>query len=133
MTPPTRKSFFKYAIVVVLLIAATASVSKHWWRHAYLVVTPARYSECVGANIVAHVHWDMRGSAIGPYVYVSAYRVGMLPTTFSSGSLVGDAVTGEWVSDGTTIMLTDEKGRVLGKRTIESVDCPTTPIWASSP
>jgi hypothetical protein len=126
------KLSYKRSGIAVLLIGVLAFGVHRARRHSYVVVTPERYSECVGPIIVARIHWDMRGSASGPFVFLSAYRVGMLPTTFWSGPLVGDAVTGDWVTDGTTIILTDQKGRLLAKRTIESVDCPTKQLWPTS-
>lgn len=87
----------------------------------------------MGANIKVHIKWNMRGTASGQTVYVSSYRVGMLPLGFGSGPLAGEIDTGEWVNDGTTLLFSDDQHHVLAKRTIESTDCPSSPIWAESP
>ena len=119
---------------LIILVAAMVAAGIHRVRrHAYMSVTPSTYSECKGPDIVAHVKWDMRGTAAGHDVFVSAYQVGKRPKVFDSGPLVGESDTGEWAADGTTILLTDEKNRLLAERTIESTDCPSRPVWPQSP
>ncbi len=98
-----------------------------------VVITPSTFSECSGPKFVTHVQWDMRGTAHGNAVFVSAYRLGMQPTVVGSGPLRGELDTGEWVSDGTTLLLSDDANHVLAKRTIETSDCAMKPIWEDAP
>ncbi|WP_458071938.1 hypothetical protein [Rhodanobacter sp. BL-MT-08] len=117
--------------VLVLLAVALLVAMIHRLRHHHnlVVITPTKYSECLGPNVVAHIQWDLRGTASGQFVFISAYRLGMKPTVVATGALVGKVDTGEWVTDGTTLMLSDDKNHLLAKRTIETTDCPTSPIW----
>ena len=102
-------------------------------HHNVVVITPSNYSECRGANVVARIQWDLRGTASGKDVFVSAYRLGMQPAVVGSGPLVGELDTGEWVSDGLTLLLSDDQNHLLAKRTIETAECATSPIWTDEP
>jgi hypothetical protein len=115
-------------LLAVVLLAGVIHRFRH--HHNLFVITPMKYSECLGPNMVAHIHWDMRGTASGQVVFISTYRLGMKPTVVAAGALVGEMDTGEWVTDGTTLMLSDDANHLLARRTIETTDCPTSPIWA---
>jgi hypothetical protein len=126
-----RRRVLARSAVTALLLVIVAMGFLRLRRHADMSVIPATYSECRGPVITAHVTWDMRGTAKG-HVFVSAYQLGMQPRTFASGPLVGTADTGPWVSDGTTIVLTDDRHRKLGRRTVESTDCAAHQLWVHS-
>jgi hypothetical protein len=132
-TAGSRRRSSRLAVIIVPLVIAVG-VGTYWLRHRDgLIVTPLTYSECAGPYVVAHIKWDMRGRAAGNEVNISTYKIGLLPTIFAEEPLVGETDTGEWVSDGMTILLTDSQGRTLAKRTVESTDCPTGPTWQQVP
>jgi hypothetical protein len=124
-----RWSRGKSIAVTIAGLAVVVTAIQRWRHHAYVSITPSTYSQCRGPDVVAHIKWDMRGTASGKTVFLSAYQVGMLPRVFGSGPLVGQVDTGEWVSDGTTLLFTDAKNRLLATRTIESTDCASAPLW----
>jgi hypothetical protein len=105
------------------------SLSLSVGRHSFVFITPANYSACLGTGIVAHIQWDFRGAASGKSIFVSAYNLGSQPAVVGSGPLRGELDTGEWVSDGTTFLLTDDQNHVLAKRTVQTTDCAKAPIW----
>jgi len=125
----SKRRRYRLMAAFVLLVVAIG-VGAEWLRHrGELVVTPLTYSECAGPYIVAHIKWDLRGRVEGHVVNISTYKIGLLPTIFAEGPVEGETDTGAWVSDGTTVLLTDSQGRTLAKRTIESTDCPTASAW----
>jgi hypothetical protein len=114
-------------VIVILVLAVTFAAIHRLRRHDYLSVTPSTFPACGQGDIVVHVKWDMRGTASGHYVLLEGRQLGLLPRIFAPGTLAGEIDTGRWVNDGTTIIVTDEKGRVLAMRTIESTECPAAP------
>jgi hypothetical protein len=129
MITPAMKHL-RLAVLAILVVVAAASVCLYrLGRHSFVLITPANYSACLGTGIVAHIQWDFRGAASGKSIFVSAYNLGSQPAVVGSGPLRGELDTGEWVSDGTTFLLTDDQNHVLAKRTVQTTDCAKAPIW----
>jgi hypothetical protein len=91
-------------------------------RRASLELTPASFPMCQGPNIVAHVRWDARSSTNKP-IKIFVHKAGNPPKLWYGGAPAGEADTGKWIADGSTLELTDHKGRLLARRTMETTPC----------
>lgn len=92
---------------------------------AELTLTPDRIDQCDSQNIEVQVSW------YAPHhttvnIYVS--RLGAPPQLWVSAGGRGTEKTGAWITDGSSVMVMDEHGRMLARRTMTSVDCgPDSP------
>jgi hypothetical protein len=87
-----------------------------------LDLNPSHFSECQGSSVAVHVHWlTPQGTAKPVSIYVN--RVGSPETLWVSGRASGEADTGSWMSDGSTLSLRDGKGALLARRTVISTPC----------
>jgi hypothetical protein len=109
-------------VFTVLITAVFVFGVTHAVRHAYFELTPKSFPVCQGPNIVAHVRWDATSSTREP-VRIFVHKVGNAPKLWFSGSPAGEADTGKWIGDGSTLELTDHKGRLLARRTMETTPC----------
>lgn len=91
--------------------------------NAELQFTPSVFSECEGPDIVVSVAWDATLQTQGP-VFLEVHRLGQRPQLWMETAASGHSDTGDWMSDGTTIELRDDKGRLLAMRTLEMTPCP---------
>lgn len=110
------------AAVVLLFVGLVAVV--YWWsnrrREVIFVVTPSRIEQCSQPRVVADVRWVVpRGQAAAIYIYM----VGQAPMSWHGAEGSGEAKTGDWVADGTTLALTAADGTVLAKHTMTSISC----------
>lgn len=89
-----------------------------------LEITPAEFPECHGPDIVVHVAWNASRSAEGENVKLLVYKPGQLPKLWMVAPPKGEADTGQWASDGWTVMLENAHGKLLGTRTLQTTPCP---------
>ncbi|RAO75862.1 hypothetical protein CA260_17695 [Dyella jiangningensis] len=111
-------------ITAVLLLASLVTVvywlSNHG-RKAMLVVTPSRIEQCSRPRIAADVRWVVpKGQTAVIYIYMVGQSP---PVPWHGAEGHGEARTGEWVADGTTLALTAQDGTVLSKHTMTSIAC----------
>lgn len=109
--------------MVVLLFAVLVAVvygTLNRRREVMFVVTPSRIEQCSQPRVIADVRWVVpRGQAAAIYIYM----VGQSPVSWHGAQGSGEARTGDWVADGTTLALTAANGTVLAKHTMTSVSC----------
>lgn len=87
-----------------------------------LEFTPAKLPSCKGPLIVVHVRWDFEAETRKPVrIYVSS--PGGAPKLWNMSAPKGEANTGRWMHDGSTITVRSSKGRLLGIRTLEATPC----------
>lgn len=107
------------AAVVMVAIAVA-------WTFAHpavkLELVPDRITTC--PNVPAEIDVTWRVSRVDT-VKIFTYQLGEAPHLWLAGGPTGEARTGPWIGDGTTLMITDGRGRVLARKTVESVVCPT--------
>lgn len=89
-----------------------------------LQITPAVFSDCRGTNIVVHVKWDATSAVKSGGVQLFVYKPGRQPELWMQVPARGEADTGQWASDGWTITLVDDRGKLLAMRTLQSTVCP---------
>lgn len=83
---------------------------------------PAKLPACKGPLIVVHLRWNFQAETGKPVrIYVSS--PGEVPKLWSVTGPKGDANTGRWMHDGSTITVRNSKGRLLGIRTLETTSC----------
>ena len=104
-------------ITSIFLFGVTAA-----GRHASLELTPTSFPMCQGPNIVAHVRWDATSSTRRS-IKIFVHKTGNAPKLWFVGAPVGETDTGKWIADGSTLELTDHKGRLLARRTMETTPC----------
>lgn len=86
---------------------------------------PAVIAPCKpGEASVIEVRWDARAAGADS-VSIDVLRPGAAAKPWTSGGATGSRKTGRWGVDGLTFVLRDPSGRELGRRTVESVPCPT--------
>lgn len=91
--------------------------------HVNLTVSPSRIVQCTHPYVAVDVKWSVpRRHSVRLYVYT----VGEAPKLWVEDRNKGESRTGDWVADGTTIMLTDRNGEVLARRTVTSIHCQPT-------
>jgi len=115
-----RTPTLAFAGLAVLLVVVAVAI--HARRAVVFEVTPASFPECEGPNIVAHVAWDASRVA-KDHVLIFTYKMGNRPKLWSASPVKGEADTGKWVADGSTVELVDDQNRVLAKRTMQSTPC----------
>lgn len=129
MLQPIRTANYRLAstrpLRLPLLIAAAIGVGgcSHFGNHA-LQITPAVFSECEGTNIAVNVKWDATSVGNGGAVRLFVYKPGQVPTLWQLAAPKGEAHTGKWASDGWTVTLVGDHGKLLGVRTLQSTPCP---------
>jgi hypothetical protein len=106
------------AILTIIFFFGIHAVS----HHAFLELTPTSFPACQGPNIVAHVRWDATSSTRSS-IKIFVHKAGNTPKLWFSGAPAGEADTGKWIADGSTLELTDDKGRLLARRTMETTPC----------
>lgn len=110
-----RRKLIVTAVVFAILIIAVDHLRVRFR------VTPGRIEACEKSPIEADVAWLAQGTES---VQIFIYGVGEKPKLWLRGGSRGSARTGEWITDGTTLLLTDIAGRPLARRTIEAAACP---------
>ena len=87
-----------------------------------LVFVPAKLPSCQGPLISVRVRWNVEADTSGPVrIYVSS--PGESRKLWIVAATRGEQETGRWMHDGSTITLTNLKGRVLAVRTLETESC----------
>ncbi|KLD64273.1 hypothetical protein [Dyella japonica] len=115
-------------LTYVAIFCACAGLVAIWRRvlgadtDPFLVVSPSHIEQCDHPRVEVDVHWWMPRRRVGT-IYI--YTVGEAPEPWHEARGRGMARTGDWVADGTTILLTDLDGRVLARRTVTSIRCST--------
>lgn len=89
-----------------------------------LQITPATFSDCQGADIVVLVKWDATSVVRSGGVQLFVYKPGRQPVLWAQAPAKGEADTGQWASDGWTVTLVDDRGKLLATRTLQSTACP---------
>lgn len=85
-------------------------------------LTPQHFSECQGRRIIVHVNWHVpKRTADHINVYVNG--VGLPETLWTSGGPNGEADTGKWMFDGSSLSLRDSDGVLLARRTVTTSPC----------
>lgn len=106
------------AATVVLVIAAG-------FAHRFLVVklelTPNQITTCPNVPAQINVTWRAPRTDV---VKIFIYQLGEAPRLWTMGGSKGEARTGPWIGDGTTLMITDGSGKPLARKTVESIVCP---------
>ena len=84
-----------------------------------LEFNPAKLPTCKGPLIVVHLRWNFEAETKKPVrIYISS--PGEVPKLWSITGPKGEANTGRWMHDGSTITVRSSKGRLLGIRTLET-------------
>lgn len=109
--------------LLVLMCLSTLTGCSHFGNDM-LQITPAAFSDCQGANIVVHVKWDATSVVKSGGVRLFVYKPGRQPALWVQASASGEADTGLWASDGWTVTLVDDHGKLLATRTLQSTACP---------
>jgi hypothetical protein len=88
-------------------------------------VTPLQFRKCdaVKGRTVVNVKWDVTAAGV-QYVNVLINSGGAEPTLFTTGKATGERKTGNWVVDGTQIILQNAANKKqLATVTISGQDC----------
>lgn len=112
----------RLALLLLMCLPALAGCSH--FGNDMLQITPATFSDCQGANIVVHVKWDATSVVKSGGVRLFVYKAGRQPALWVQASAKGEADTGLWASDGWTVTLVDDHGKLLATRTLQSTACP---------
>jgi hypothetical protein len=111
-------------VVSVLLLGAVLIVlgTRLFFKGgvALLTVLPDRIDQCASPNIAVEVSWYAPRQ---PFVKIYTSHLGEPTQLWLSSAARGNAKTGAWVTDGSSIVITDPQGRTLARRTVTSVDC----------
>lgn len=110
--------------VLCLLVLSGLLLLLYGYRHSVsFTVSPSQYSQCNGPNVRVHVAWKLpRDIKLPITIYVSG--VGRpAKAWYSAYERTGEQTTGEWMADGSSLMLRDGHGWLLARRTITSEDC----------
>jgi hypothetical protein len=116
----------RLSLLRLVALSGALSVLSGCGHSASLEVSPTHFLECHGPNTVVHVKWRVsRRVKLPVTIYVS--RLGHPPVPwYSSSERVGEQDTGDWIADGSSLMLRDGHGKTLVQRTVTSDDCPKT-------
>ncbi|UPG86542.1 hypothetical protein L2Y94_04060 [Luteibacter aegosomatis] len=123
----TDRRFLPKAFDVVLTAAALIVLCVAWRPRVTLIVSPTRLPACQTVPVSVDIAWN------APYarsVGILIYQLGDEPKLWLATAAQGSAKTGPWIMDGTTVLLTDQDGRRLARRTLESEKCPL-PVTAA--
>lgn len=115
-----RRAALRGLCVAAALLVAGCS----HFGNAELQITPAVFSECAGPDIVVHVAWNATRKTRAP-VNLFVHKPGQTPVLWRQGEPKGEADTGAWASDGWTVDLVDQHGRLLATRTLVTTACPS--------
>ncbi|WP_158883184.1 hypothetical protein [Rhodanobacter sp. L36] len=136
MMRPAR-DFFRWGaqrrmLVAIMAMLVLGLLSGHWiFFGSSLEITPENFSECNGGNTVVHVTWEV-GRRYSRPISIYVNNLGSTPQLWYTGDSKGVQDTGEWMRDGTSLILMDAKGREITKRTLESTDCPGAPVASAT-
>lgn len=118
MNPPLRGMLRSALLVTVVTAAGCAQLG-----NSMLEFSPASFSDCEITNIVVNVRWDATSKTDEP-VTLLVYKPGKKPVAWMADlAPKGEADTGKWMSDGSTMRLVDAHGRVLAMRTMQTTAC----------
>ena len=111
-----RLPAFLGLVVAVLALCACS--------RARLDLDPAVINGCALGHMQAiRVSWDAR-AVHEANVLVSIRRPGSRMRGWVRGHATGSRMTGRWVSDGMTFVLSNPAGKQLAIRTVETTRCP---------
>lgn len=96
-----------------------------------LEITPRVFSECSGPNIAVRVEWNATSVVGDDGVRLFVYKPGRQPTLWMQAASKGEGQTGRWASDGWTVTLVDNHGRLLATRTLQTTACPQQQVSSS--
>lgn len=89
-------------------VEATPQYTKGTSEHGFLVVDPGEVASCGGnAAMVATVRWNVEKPAADGLRVEVGNEGGLVRKLFSQGSNKGEAVTEQWVGEGTAFYLVD--------------------------
>lgn len=113
MTFSRRASALLFCLAALVLAGCSAFGSSE------LEFTPATLPACEGPLIVVHLRWNFEAETEKPVrIYISS--PGEVPKLWSITGPKGEASTGRWMHDGSTITVRSSQGRLLGIRTLET-------------
>jgi hypothetical protein len=112
------ENWWKPGAAIAIVVAAGVL---HALTTVKLELEPNRIITCPNVPAEINVAWRAPRTDV---VNVFIYQIGETPRLWTTGGAEGRAKTGPWIGDGTTLMITDNKGKVLARRTVESVACP---------
>lgn len=85
-------------------------------------LSPQHFSECQGTRVAVHVRWSVPATTPKPIsIYVNG--VGLPETLWTGGGTSGQADTGKWMFDGSSLSLRDGNGALLARRTMTTEPC----------
>lgn len=117
------RSWQGIALRVVCVAAALLATGCSHFGNAELQITPSVFSDCAGPDIVVRVAWNATKATQKP-VKLFVHKPGQPPVLWRQGAPEGEADTGAWASDGWTVDLVDDRGRLLATRTLVTTACP---------
>lgn len=88
-----------------------------------LEISPPEFSACQGPDVVVGVSWDASSVVKHGGVSLFVYRPGQKRTLWIKGGPKGTAQTGKWASDGWTVVLVNDQGKLLATRTLQTTPC----------
>lgn len=113
-------------LLVAFTLAVTACGGCARFGDDMLQITPESFSACQGTNTVVHVKWDASSVVKNGGVRLWVYKPGNTRVLWMQAGAKGEAATGRWASDGWTVKLVSDKGRLLGMRTLQTTACPSS-------
>lgn len=117
-----RRSGWSWLVPLVAVALALASCSH--FGNGMLEISPAVYPDCQAPDIAVRVTWDATAVVKGGGVQLLVYKPGRQPKLWLQAAAKGEAETGQWASDGWTVILRDEHGKLLATRTLQTTACP---------
>lgn len=117
---PQAGSFAFVRLACLLAVLALAGCSA--FGSSELEFTPAKLPTCKGPLIAVHVRWNFEAQTNERVrIYISS--PGGPPKVWNVAAPKGEASTGRWMHDGSTITVRSSKGKLLGVRTLETAPC----------
>lgn len=110
-------------LAALALLVAGLSGCSHFGNDM-LEITPTSFPECQAPNIAVHVRWNAEPVVKDGGVQLFVYKPGGEPRLWMLAGPQGDADTGLWASDGWTVVLLDDHGKLLATRTLQTTACP---------
>lgn len=107
-----------------LVVVALALAGCSHFGNDMLEISPAVYPECRDPDIAVRVQWDATAVVKGGGVQLFVYKPGVQPKLWIQAPAKGEAETGQWASDGWTVILLDDRGKLLATRTLQTTACP---------
>lgn len=115
-----KRKLVAIAVAIATIGAFSALVVRFDRTRARLSATPERMEACQRGPIEVDVTWLAPGNES---VQIFIYGIGDKPKLWARAGWSGKARTGEWINDGTTILLTDAAGKPLARKTFEAATC----------